>query len=533
MNSRCFCPSREETSFSLAEGTGGTNLWPQSSVLSPLQVHRYEEIPSWKETEKMLANAMAGLSAEDRNATLDELHGIRKANINDGSAADDLARKMEEMHEWMERHPNRAYELAKNCQNGFAYVYNAEFRSYFLHSTDSGTPKDAAKKMLSFFEQKLQLFGEEALCRPITLEDLHDEDVEFLMEGFFQYLGKDSSGRQVIGTFPTQLNYKSIDSFNRAMYYFMMTLFPETNCPERHSVCILYSNILAPRNADLARDFQLVKRALSLGSALPRKTVANHITLDHSYRDPSVLLIIKLSQRRSRYNFIIGSHMEVQYELRRFGIFTFDDRFPVNLGGELSLKRHHEWIKSRMLMEESKSPDLEPKGLLGTDNNVDLGLGLVMVSTLRSFHSALPDHHPTLSQEESPKTESLSTGKEEHVEPRNSDVLFGRGMHTQKHVGNCKFRNLLEKNFFAYENASNDVEKRILIEALYHHLQTKMGFRFLKQSTKDGAAWVIQEDRKAIYAKFSQTFRSIRAANRRISAKAELLSQQQLFSSSV
>ncbi|KAG7343460.1 hypothetical protein IV203_021405 [Nitzschia inconspicua] len=525
MNRRCFCPSQPETSFSLAEGTGGNNLWPQSSVLSPLQVHRYEEIPSWNETEKMLANAMAGLSAEDRNATLDELHGIRSATINDGIAADDLARKLEEMHEWMERHPNRAYELAKNNENGYAYVYNAEFRSYFLQSTDSGTPKDAAKKMLSFFEQKLQLFGEEALCRPITLEDLHDEDVEFLMEGFFQYLGKDSSGRQVIGTFPTQLNHKSIDSFNRAMYYFMMTLFPETNCPERHSVCILYSNILAPRNADFATDFQLVKRALSLANALPRKTVANHITLDHSYRDPSVLLIIKLSQRRSRYNFIIGSHMEVQYELRRFGILTFDDRFPVNLAGELSLERHREWIKWGRLTEKSESPDLEPKGLLGTDNNVNLGLGTITVATLLPFHSTLPHQHPTSSQEESPK--------EVHIEPRNSDVLFGRGMHTQKHVGNCKFRSLLEKNFFAYENAPNDIEKRILIEALYHHLQTKMGFRFLKQSTKDGAAWVVQEDRKAIYAKFSQTFRSIRAANRRISAKAELLSQQQLFSSSV
>lgn len=162
----------------------------------------------------MLAKAMASLSVKERDSTLNDLHGIRSQSTNNDESVttEEHAEQLAEMDAWMEQHPNDAYKLAKADKNAATYLSSSEFRKYFLQSTDSGTAKDAAMKLLSFFEQKLHLFGKEALCRPITFGDLQDEDRAFLKRGFFQNLGRDSSGRQVIGNFPSQHEYANIDS---------------------------------------------------------------------------------------------------------------------------------------------------------------------------------------------------------------------------------------------------------------------------------------------------------------------------------
>jgi hypothetical protein len=316
----------------------------------------------------------------------------------------------------------------------------------------------------------------------------------------------------------------------RAMYYFMMVSFPEENCPERHSVSIYYANGMPRRNVDVKNDMQVVRRALVLTHALPKKVVASHVTLDKNHIDPSVNLAIMLSKRRSRYNFIVGSHIEVQYELRRFGIDTSPKTFPVDFSGKLSLECHQHWLQNRWGSDASARlyPRLESQqgSISQSAASPELEPGRMESSRLASFHSALT--HDDSNPAKAIASESLKF-HEESVEPGTNDVLFGRGMHTQKHAGNCKFRELLEKNFLAYENAANDMEKRILIEALYHQLKTRFGIRFLKQSAHEGTVWVIQDDRKAIYAKFSQTFRSIRAANKRLSAKAQVASHYQSF----
>jgi hypothetical protein len=57
----------------------------------------------------------------------------------------------------------------------------------------------AAKRMLRFFEQKLELFGPDKLCKDITLRDLNIEDMQCLINGHQQILPtRDSSGRVAI-----------------------------------------------------------------------------------------------------------------------------------------------------------------------------------------------------------------------------------------------------------------------------------------------------------------------------------------------
>jgi hypothetical protein len=206
MHKSCLFPS--VTTFP-AQRNQATNMEQRS------RNNGIEEPPSWTETEKMLADAMAQLSVEERNSAMDDLHGIRRAELSARRGAD--TEKLNVMMDWMERHPNRAYQLAKDTQARHGpqsiSVSDPEFQTYFLRSTDSEEPVDAAKKMLSFLEHKLDMFGEEALCRPVTLQDLSADDIDCLQDGFFQDLGKDSTGRQLVGCLPSQYRYKTVDSF--------------------------------------------------------------------------------------------------------------------------------------------------------------------------------------------------------------------------------------------------------------------------------------------------------------------------------
>ena len=234
--------------------------------------------------------------------------------------------------------------------------------------------------------------------------------------------------------------------------------------------------------------------------------------------------------------------MEVHYELRRYGITGI----PVDLQGKLSLHYHRRWIQHRQAMDGClndfpKEIGEEYLKLAAIDENrrgyaqvgMDAprtvstreaimdpgdGLGSARVSLSEDsspFLDLRPEHVQATLPAKAPSCleGKLSPIEETRIVPTANDVLFGRGMHTQRHSGNIKFRALLEKNLPSYVNAANDMEKVILVDTLCHQLQTNFNVRFLKQSSKPGSnAWVLQEDRKAIHAKFSQTFRSIKAA---------------------
>ena len=60
-------------------------------------------------------------------------------------------------------------------------------------------PVKAAKRLLTFFECRLALFGADLLTRPLTLEDLDADDIACLRSGYFQILPqRDTTGRAVL-----------------------------------------------------------------------------------------------------------------------------------------------------------------------------------------------------------------------------------------------------------------------------------------------------------------------------------------------
>mmetsp|Transcript_23288 Transcript_23288/g.43243 ORF Transcript_23288/g.43243 Transcript_23288/m.43243 type:complete len:245 (+) Transcript_23288:151-885(+) len=198
--------------YTCCNNNANNNDNPATNIMGQLPPTSNISVPTAAESEKMVADAMAKLSVEERNSTLYDLHGIRDSRRDD---SEDLPTKLKEMGEWMEVYSSTsfAYQLAKT-QNE-AYVTNPEFCSIFLKSTESGKPYEAARKMLSFFDHKLELFGKDALCRQITISDLDEDDLECLEFGFIQYIGKDSVGRTMTGIFPSQFKYKTARFFSQ------------------------------------------------------------------------------------------------------------------------------------------------------------------------------------------------------------------------------------------------------------------------------------------------------------------------------
>jgi hypothetical protein len=162
---------------------------------------------------------MMELSVEERNSTLDDLHGIRNGShdgpsdqIIDHSDAEMMVGAMDRYLELCST-SHDAYRMAKaDVPAGLSYVQDRELRSYFLKSCDVESPSDAARKMVSYMQYKVEFFGVDALYRPITLSDLDDDTVRALQSGYFQYIGKDTAGRTLIGVFPSACKIENIQS---------------------------------------------------------------------------------------------------------------------------------------------------------------------------------------------------------------------------------------------------------------------------------------------------------------------------------
>ena len=151
------------------------------------------DLPSIKDTEELVSQAMTTLSVKEREQALESIHAV--VPTKQAGSSPSQPTRIKQMQILLEKNANEAYIIAKSMSP--SYVQDQNILLSFLNGTESGTPKDAAKKMLDYLKIKLWLFGKEALCRQITLNDLNEEDMKCLESGALQYTGDDSAGRPV------------------------------------------------------------------------------------------------------------------------------------------------------------------------------------------------------------------------------------------------------------------------------------------------------------------------------------------------
>ena len=142
----------------------------------------------------LIASELTKLSMEDRQKTLEEVHGV----------VEDIEEDPEEMRKHFDRTKSElkrlrykhAYEKAAFLSS--AYVNDPEFLLSFLRA-ENYNARLAALRISEHFKHKLELFGEETLVRDIMYDDLNDDEKAILNSGFVQTIpAADRAGRQIV-----------------------------------------------------------------------------------------------------------------------------------------------------------------------------------------------------------------------------------------------------------------------------------------------------------------------------------------------
>ena len=114
------------------------------------------------------------------------------------------------------------------------------------------------------------------------------------------------------------------------------------------------------------------------------------------------------------------------------------------------------------------------------------------------------------------------------IVPATQDILLGRGKSLQNHVGNVRFRHVIEIHADQYEKADK-FAKTLLAEKVVGILQ-KSGARFLK---KDKVGWIQVTDPSLIREKVSHGFRNRRLGKKQPTSSSKSTSKSSSSSSKI
>jgi hypothetical protein len=292
-------------------------------------------------------------------------------------------------------------------------------------------------------------------------------------------------------------------------------------------------------------DMQYVRKAGNLRNALPVRLDSIHVC----YNDLRVSqffsfgMLIMGTRSRMRFRAHFGSDEECQLKLSTFGIPV--SALPVSPRGELNLENHWAFISRERAIEATKSKrkrplcvaqkaekELEEKarsrqpiiredvfvavpqpvpnrptgdGGSMTFNNLDSltqpsfansscsvvgapNLLLAVVPTQRQLPMPPPSHITGPTSASRPPAKICESSAKPYViyDPLPNDILLGRGKPLQQRPGNVRFREMIDKHLYMYEQGEKGAKS--VATAYIVHLVNEEGGRFLKE-LQDGG-WV-------------------------------------------
>lgn len=150
-------------------------------------------LPTQAEIDTLVARDMNELSGKEREQVLHDIHGV--VDIPNETPLK-LEEKLAELEAEIQRIAAKsAYQRAHTVSE--TYVNDRSFRLKFLRA-DRFDAKSAARRLVSFFEQKLIIFGPDKLVKDITIDDLDHDDLAVLKNGHMQFLPqRDMAGRTI------------------------------------------------------------------------------------------------------------------------------------------------------------------------------------------------------------------------------------------------------------------------------------------------------------------------------------------------
>ena len=149
-----------------------------------------------KDSEKILAKNLIQVPLDEREFGLHELHGVSDVIE---ETPELIERCLFDLETGIQNIPKKAaYDQAKATAP--ECVSCRKFRLMFLRA-ERFDAKNAAVRLVKYFEGKLKLFGPDKLTKIITMEDLDEDDLATLNSGYLQLLPeRDRAGRAIIIT---------------------------------------------------------------------------------------------------------------------------------------------------------------------------------------------------------------------------------------------------------------------------------------------------------------------------------------------
>jgi len=394
-----------------------------------------------QEVDALLSEAMNNLTFQEREEQQEVLHGVAKDIAEEASFIEKALRELDA--HIIRKKAGTVYEIAERMNP--AYVNSRAFRIMFLRGNRYDA-KASANQMLSFFELKQQLFGNDKLAQDITIDDLDEDDREALKAGFLQLTGRDTSNRQIVVQMPGIRKFRHLRNELRASFYTCMQALLSEQTQLKGIITIFYT---VGNFKDRSKGVGFTdhsRRALSV----PLHIAAIHFCLDdpHQYILVRAGLAAANAKLRARIRVHYGSHLECQYLLASYGISK--ELLPLTATYEVDMRRHLNWTE--FCFRDSKDGSLKPPPC---------------------------------------------------IEPNANDVLL-MGYKTSNNLGNHRLRERVKELFLQY-NAGTYEQKRHLLDGLIASIHNSGG-RFLKQD-KESVVWQ-EVTLKEARTKVTQIFRN-------------------------
>ena len=322
----------------------------------------------WEESknfERALARQLYNTAQKDREAMLDEIHGVQSRAVPEteekiSGALEEIELEISDMVDSSEEDAEakklvKAHVLAVQ-QLGSKYVQSREFRIRFLR-TEFFDTKAATLRYFRCLNHLLLYFGENSLLRPLRVDDLSLTEQRFLESGKVQALrSRDRMGRRVFVWFIKGVaGYSRLDRQKVETYLLFGVLAedPETQIHGAVALGVLFelsnigsgidtSNSESDTSNDEAKSVDsnftedennMFKRYIKQNvdfrlrqdrtKAIPMRWSSFHLLMPegriyHVLKAMTMALIPNKTRSLSRTH--IGSYLECMYQLKQFGI---------------------------------------------------------------------------------------------------------------------------------------------------------------------------------------------------------------------
>jgi hypothetical protein len=178
-------------------------------AIDDMEIPAFSPLPQ-QDGDALLAKEMAVMSVQERELSLNDIHGVSDVIHEEPGF---VRAKAEEMEIEVSKLTNKGKEayMQAEAQNK-EYVTCDKFRLKFLRA-EMFDARLAAGRMVRFFDEKKKLFGPDKLTKEIKLCDLDKDDQKFLERGIAQILPqRDRAGRCIMTWMPPMMIRGESDS---------------------------------------------------------------------------------------------------------------------------------------------------------------------------------------------------------------------------------------------------------------------------------------------------------------------------------